>query len=582
MTERNGGSVPVALYDRLSTAAQAEEGHAAEGHLRELREEMARTGRAVVEEVREAGEKRFMYSRPGVSRLMELAQAGRIREVWAWSWQRYGEGSVPQRIEEDLADLGVTLRALDDGGEGLGGEILRAVGGVLSANDQRERVRKAGMGKRSKARGGMPVGVGRRPRYGFAHVRNEKGKVVGCDPVAGEMKVVRRVLGALASGASIHSVQAMLEADGVTAPMGGGRWGRETIRKMALADCYRPHSPEELRGLVAEGLLSEEVHDALDPGGTYGIEYYGKTRSRRASRHTKRRVAEPAPRSSWVAIPVSLDGGGTDAGFASTADAARRNVEGNRKGSKAGSREWELSGGLLHCSECSRSMQAVVTNNGRGRIYHYYVCSGFRDARSAAARASRCQNSRNHPAARLEFRAAGLFEDNASHDALLGLYEEAVRREEERLGIGDADAAGETHGRLSGELETLAAERRGYLRQNARGAIPDGELDDLLSETDARREDLARRLREAEAAMNARKSLAPAWSPVHAEWYEDPDAIQPGEVLTHATSPEDVRAAYRRHRARFEVDPEGGLSMRMEVPLEVRDAPVSGLTTIRR
>jgi len=43
------------------------------------------TGRVVVEEVAEAGEKRFIYDRPGVRRLMELAQAGRISEVWAWS-----------------------------------------------------------------------------------------------------------------------------------------------------------------------------------------------------------------------------------------------------------------------------------------------------------------------------------------------------------------------------------------------------------------------------------------------------------------------------------------------------------------
>lgn len=163
MTDR----IPVAIYDRLSTVAQAEAGHAAEGHLLELREEMAATGRFVVEEVTEAGEKRFIYDRPGVRRLMELAQAGKIREVWAWSWQRYGEGSVPQRIEEDLDDLGVSLRSLDDGGEGLGGKILRAIGGVLSAEDQAERVRKVGMGKRAKAREGKILGSGRKPRYGF-------------------------------------------------------------------------------------------------------------------------------------------------------------------------------------------------------------------------------------------------------------------------------------------------------------------------------------------------------------------------------------------------------------------------------
>lgn len=568
--------IPVAIYDRLSTAAQAEGGHAAEGHLRELREEMAATGRVVVEEVAEAGEKRYIYDRPGVRRLMELAQAGKISEVWAWSWQRYGEGSVPQRIEEDLGDFGVALRALDDGGEGLGGEILRAVGGVLSANDQRERVRKAGMGKRSKARGGMPVGTGR-PRYGFRFVRDGKGKVIGCEPEPEEMVVVRRVLGELASGASLHGVQGMLEADGVPAPLGGRRWSRDVLRKMARATAYRPHSAEELRGLVAEGLLPEEVHDALDPARVYGVTFYGKTRSRRASRRTKRRLVEPAPRSEWIAVPVPLVGG-VDA---PTADAARRNVEGNRKGSRAGTREWELSGGFLYCSLCGRSMRAAATDNGRGRVYHYYVCSGFRDARSAAARAFRCRNNRNNPAEWLEYRAAGLFEENASYDALVELYERAVREEEERLGIADPEAARETHERLSEELEDLNAERRGYLRLAARGAVSDGELDDLLAEIDGKRGRLTGRLREAEEAMNARR--APSWSPVHAGWEEDPDAVMPSQVLTHASSPEDRSRAYRRFGARFEVDRDGELTLRMEVPLGSSPvSPVGGLTTAPR
>jgi hypothetical protein len=66
----------------------------------------------------------------------------------------------------------------------------------------------------------------------------------------------------------------------------------------------------------------------------------------------------------------------------------------------------------------------------------------------------------------------------------------------------------------------------------------------------------------------ARDSLAASYSPVHAEWYEDPDAIMPGEVLTHATSPEDIRRAYRRYGARFEVDGEGTLTLRLSLDLD--------------
>ena len=334
------GPVRVVLYDRLSTKAQAEEGYASEGHLRALREEMARTGRTVVEEVPDDGEKRHVYNRPGVRRLKELAQQGRMDEVWAYRWDRYGKGSVPRLIEDDMKDLGVKVRALNDGGDGLGGRYFRAIDGVRSDLEQEEQAEKTSMGKLEKARSGKVVGVGRRPRYGFAYVRDDKGKIVNYKIVPEEMEVIRRVLEALAAGESIHAVQAMLDADGVPVPRPGPKkrngWGRDTIRKMALSDAYRPHSPEELALLVADGLMSEEVHDKLDPKKPYGNDWYGRTMSRFVSRETGERVVEPAPRSKWVAVPVCLEGSGLDRGIV---DAARRNVEDNRKGSNAGTRE---------------------------------------------------------------------------------------------------------------------------------------------------------------------------------------------------------------------------------------------------
>jgi len=129
MTEPDGREIPVALYDRLSTKAQAEEGYAGEGHLHELREHMKEAGRSIVEEVPDdPGEKRWMHNRPGIRRIIELAEHG------------------------------VIMRSLDDGGEGLGGEIMRAVMGVLFRDEQRERVRRSRMGTRSKARQGRVVG----------------------------------------------------------------------------------------------------------------------------------------------------------------------------------------------------------------------------------------------------------------------------------------------------------------------------------------------------------------------------------------------------------------------------------------
>jgi hypothetical protein len=71
-------------------------------------------------------------------------------------------------------------------------------------------------------------------------------------------------------------------------------------------------------------------------------------------------------------------------------------------------------------------------------------------------------------------------------------------------------------------------------------------------------------------------SLAASYNPVHAKWEEDPDAILPSEYLTAAASQEEIRRAYRKYGARFEVDREGVLTLRLTlaagVPLESSSA----------
>lgn len=555
----SNGPVRVVLYDRLSTRAQADEGYASEGHLRALREEMAKTGRTVVDVVPDDGEKRHVYDRPGVRRLMELAQQGVMDEVWAYRWDRYGKGSVPTLIEEDLRDFGVKLRALNDGGDGPGGRYFRAVDGVRSDMEQEEQAEKTKMGKREKARSGKVVGVGRRPRYGFAHVRDEKGKIVGYEVVPEEMAVVCRVMEALAAGESIHAVQKALDADGVPVPRPeavkkGGGWGRDTVRKMALSDAYRPHSLEELALLVAEGQLSEEVHVRLDLEKPYGNDWYGRTISRYISRETGERVVKPAPRSEWVAVPVCLEGSGLDR---ATVDAARSNVEDNRKGSNAGTREWELSRGFLYCAECGRSMQAVVSRNSKGSVYHYYSCPGFRDARTAAP--GRCENRKSHRAEPLEDKAWMLFGTFADPEKIDALYDEREGRtgDEERRRRAAV---------LTERLGALTRKRAGFQDQQAEGLMTLDELRTRLTDLDGEREKVSAELALARDAAATKEQVDAAL----AAFFE---LRQHGEFSMN-DRPEERRAAYRRLGARFEVDRDGLLTLLFGLEVAVENATV--------
>jgi len=550
----------VALYARVSSGPQE---LSLDAQIHELRQHAALEGLEVVEEVRDLAEKRHMIDRPGLDEVRSLAAAGKISECWAVEFERFGEGQVPTLLAIELGAHGVRCRWPGDGGEGLGGDIMRAVAGVLSHEEQRKRAERSRRGKRDKARRGQVLGAAPRPRYGFSYVRDERGRSVGYEVCEPEMAVVRRIFAMLDAGSSIYAVQAALEADGVKAPRGGPRWSRDTIRNAVREDTYLPHSPVELEALAAEGLLSGKVLASLDPTKSYGIAYYGKTRSAYESMRSKRRKVEHTPRSEWTAIPVPLDGAGLDRG---RIERARALIADNRAPSKVGDHEYHLSRGFLFCADCGRAMISYARRFPT-RTHRYYRCDGERKTRGTTPP---CPNRRSHEAHGLEYLAASTFEAHASRDGLLRLYDEAVARREERAGTrGEVDR----RAALSEKLSGLKLERLNYLRQNARGQLPEADLGAMLAEVDEQREAVEAELRasedraaEAERLRAFRDSVA-AHDPVHAKWHEDPGAVMPWEYLTQGATTEEIRNAYRRLGARFEVNSEGDLTLRLELDL---------------
>jgi hypothetical protein len=223
-----------------------------------------------------------------------------------------------------------------------------------------------------------------------------------------------------------------------------------------------------------------------------------------------------------------------------------------------GDRFWELSGGFLKCAECGRNMIGYRRAKKRGYNY-YYRCR-------PSSTLDVCANRKSHPAEELEYVAASMFETDASTGTLLELYDRAV---EEQYGGRSRRVSAERRAALAGKLAELEAERKGYLRQNARGVLSDGELDQMLGEVEEHRAGIAEELCVVEdEAETARRIESARYSLVHSLWHEDPDAVQPGQLLTLGSSPEQVRAAYARFGARFTVDASGELTMRLELPLE--------------
>jgi site-specific DNA recombinase len=123
--------------------------------------------------------------------------------------------------------------------------------------------------------------------------------------------------------------------------------------------------------------VSPAVAASLDPSRSYGVWWYGKERHISSQRrdiapdgtplYKKSRKSMPAPREEWVAIPVPDSGIPRDLVLA-----ARNAIKENKKCSNAGQYFWELTGGIMRCSECG---VAMATNRIPGREARYYRCT---------------------------------------------------------------------------------------------------------------------------------------------------------------------------------------------------------------
>src|SRR5215217_590533 len=259
----------VVHYVRVSTDEQGEN-YSIPGQLHELREHSASEGHEVVAEIVDKDAKRHNLDRPGLNEIRELAEAGRVGEVWAWAWDRFGQSPWSEVLALEMADYDVTLRSLDDGGPGEDAEILRGMKGLVSKADQDRRVKRSRMGKRSRARRGEVVPSGRSLPYGYLYNTDRTNYV----PDPATMPVIRRMFEMIATGSSLHAIKTTLDREGVPTPRDQGPWNKITIRRYLLSDLYKPHTVEELRTLG----VAEEVLRHLDHNKRYSVWWFGVDR----------------------------------------------------------------------------------------------------------------------------------------------------------------------------------------------------------------------------------------------------------------------------------------------------------------
>lgn len=222
----------VAIYCCVSTDEQAKSGYSIADQKRELLRHAEREGYEVVETIVDDGYSGASRERPGLDRILELAETGEMELAIATKRDRWFRSRLYRlMLDEDLAELGVRLVALNDTGNRIGDGVQDDF-----AKWEREVItERTRTGRFGRARSGRLL-IGCRPLYGYRLTDDGRYEV---HPV--EMEGVRLVLGLAAEGEPLRAIRRALHAAGFPSPTGKELWHPYTVKRVVLQEAYRPH-----------------------------------------------------------------------------------------------------------------------------------------------------------------------------------------------------------------------------------------------------------------------------------------------------------------------------------------------------
>lgn len=456
------------LYARVSTDEQARSGYSLAQQLEALREYAAREGYEVLEEVTDPGQSGVSLARPGMDRVRDLIAASGVSVVLAQDRDRFTrEPAYHYLLRREFEEHGTKIRALNDrGDESPEGELTDGILDQLAKYERAKTAERSRRGKIAKAKQGKIIAK-HTPNYGFRFNERRDNYVVDEET----MPVARRIFRMVGvEGRSIHAVKHALDEDGVSVPSGksGKRsWDNQFVRHVVLNDVYKPHTHAEIAALVPPDVAAK-----LDKEKSYGVWWFNRERIMRR-RVVKNGEGGREYRYTTTRVPQVGRGG------------ARGDKTQSRPPSNAGRRHWELSGRILYCGVCGRSMTARTTKGAKDRrkLYYYYACH----TKEKAA----CSNRKKVRAEEIETLVWELICDSLTNPEQL--REDLERMiEQERQGS-RGDPGRETKVWLQ-KISEMGRMRGNYQEMAAKGLITFTELEEKLEQLEETRVAVEREL----------------------------------------------------------------------------------------
>lgn len=234
-----------AILTRVSTASQADSGYSLADQQRLLTDWCRAHDAQIVEHVEDAGVSGRLSDRPGLRRVLELAEAGAIDTVVVVKLDRLGRNNrVIQDVLHRLRRYRVEVWTLEQGkGEGSSGRLLFNLLGGIAEFESEQIAARTRAGREAKA------ATGRFPNhmrvYGYRMVSRAEALAIpefaGKDgtllPVEEEAQIVRELFRRAAAGASLYGLTRWLNESGVPAPR-GGQWWVAVVRKVLRNPIY--------------------------------------------------------------------------------------------------------------------------------------------------------------------------------------------------------------------------------------------------------------------------------------------------------------------------------------------------------
>jgi site-specific DNA recombinase len=333
-------SLTTALYLRVSTGAQDDQGTSLETQEAAAREYCADHGLRAEVVLREVWSG-LVLDRPKLDELRELIRGRQVHAVVIYSTDRLSREPVHLLLlleEWDKAKINThfVLEPRDDSPEG---QLISFVRGWTAKVEALKIAERTQRGRRARAKmGKLPTGT---QRYGWSYNRDKGRREIN----EAEAYVIRQMVAwVIREGLSWGSIRARLHEEAIPAPKGGEWWGLSTIRRI--------------------------LHDSALAGESFGYKYVAvePLRGHSAGRYGKTR-RELRARNEWVDLGDATPPILSREEYEQLQSALRRNSETQPRARKF---EYLLTGHVW-CATCGRRYTGEPNKQKR-----YYRCTGRR------------------------------------------------------------------------------------------------------------------------------------------------------------------------------------------------------------